>query len=87
LPDESSIGFWDLIVGEWYLGGERQCGMTPISERWMDVFGAPTIPYDLEHRREKMAHAFERLAEHIGPWEAVRARLSRGESVDQDLDQ
>ena len=44
---------------------------SPVSERWMELFRMPAIPYDLQERREKLAHACKVLDEYVRAWEAV----------------
>ncbi|TAK30625.1 MAG: hypothetical protein EPO21_18945 [Chloroflexota bacterium] len=50
---------------------ESQIVRTPlISQRWMEVLQTPVIPYDRIERRQKLAHAYDRLRPYIEAWEA-----------------
>jgi hypothetical protein len=73
-------------VAEWYLEDEPFTEIRPssIAEQWREIIKLPYIPYDLDERREKLKHAYKKLAPYIKAHEELAKSKEEGADIDDD---
>ena len=60
----------DFVTGFWSVGKSKEDMLiSPLGRMWIDIIKQPFIPFDVNQRREQLAHAYDELAEEIHRWE------------------
>jgi molecular chaperone HtpG len=77
-------------LAEWYLSQDQPetKDLSPIAKSWMEIVGAPIIPFDVEERRTKLHRAYDLLKNYIAVHEKVKeeAKKRRGRAAMLDGD-
>jgi hypothetical protein len=69
---------WPCILAEWYFKDDKpEFKLSPLARVWRDVLGSPVIPFDLEERRRKLAHAYEELEAYIEAHEILKRQKAK----------
>jgi hypothetical protein len=65
LREAGSGGGRRVGIVEHYIAGAGDAPLSPISVRWLKIFGQEVIPYEIKARKLKLAKAYGRLAKYV----------------------
>ena len=68
-------------IVECYLDLAKKPAGSPVGRKWLEILRTAQIPYDLQGRREKLAHAYDDLAAYIVAHEHVKRQGSGSPST------